>query len=124
MRRVPLMRDRIMKMDGIEKGSYAHLPMSVLRDQTEGISNKYRMPQKCTLPSGGPGARTGSAHPNTIFIMPWPRKVITLDLDDWGRIRCQGELSEQKQVSPVMDRSLPRSILSLSNTQSQCQCRS
>lgn len=77
------MRDRIMKMDGIEKGLYAHLPVSVLRDQTEGISNKYRMPQKCTLSSRGPGARIGSAHLNTIFIMLWPRKVITLELDDW-----------------------------------------
>lgn len=50
------MQDRIMKIENlIEKGFYAHLPVSVLRDQTEGISNKYRMPQKCTLPSRGPG---------------------------------------------------------------------
>lgn len=72
-----------MKMDGIEKSFYAYLPVCVLQDQTEGISNKYRMPQKCTLPSREPGARTGSVHPNTIFIMPWPHKVITLVLDDW-----------------------------------------
>lgn len=51
------MRDRIMKMDGIEKGFYAHLHVPALRDQTEGISNKYRMPQKCTLPPGGWGGR-------------------------------------------------------------------
>ena len=89
-----------MKMDGIEKGFYAHLPTSVLWDQTEGISNKYRMPQKCTLPSRGPGARTGSAHLNTIFIMPRPHKVITLGLDDWDEIRCQGELSKQKRFRP------------------------
>lgn len=72
-----------MKMDGREKGFYAHLHASVLRDQTEGISNKYRMPQKCTLSSRGPGARSGPAHPNTIFIMLRPHKVITLEPDDW-----------------------------------------
>lgn len=83
------MRDHIMKMDGIEKGFYAHLPVSVLQDQTEGISNKYRMPQKCTLPSRGLGCRTESAHLNTIFIMPWPHKVITLELDDWDEFAAR-----------------------------------
>lgn len=83
------MRDHIMKMDGIERGFYAHLHVSVLRDQTEGISNKYRMPQKCTLPSRVPGTRAGSAHLNTIFIMPWFHKVISSEFDDWDEFAAR-----------------------------------
>lgn len=70
-------------MNRIENGFSTHLPVPVLQDQTEGILNKYRMPQKCTLPAGGPVARTGSAHLNTIFIMFWPQNLITLELEDW-----------------------------------------
>ena len=29
------------------------------------------------------GGAAGSAHLNTIFIIPWPHKVITLERDDW-----------------------------------------
>lgn len=121
--REPLMWDRIMKMGDIEKGFYALLHVSVLADQTEGISNKYRMPQKCTLPRrgwGGPGP--GSAHLNTIFIMPWPHKVISLEFWWLARTCCQVQLSKRGMISP--NGSLAPSfffILSLSNTQFHCQ---
>lgn len=67
---------------GIERVSMPTC-VCILHEQTEGISNKFRMPQKCTLPSRGPRPRPGSTHLNTIFIMLWPHKVISLELDDW-----------------------------------------
>lgn len=80
-----------MNMEG------THMPtcMCILHQQTEGTSNKYRMPQKRTLPSGGSWARPGSTHQNTIFIMLWPHKSHFIRARWLGRIRCQGELSKQ-----------------------------
>lgn len=90
-----------MKMGDIEKGFYALLHVSVLADQTEGISNKYRMPQKCTLPRRGwGGLGPGSAHLNTIFIMPWPHKVISLEFWWLARTCCQVQLSKRGMISP------------------------
>lgn len=104
--REPLKWDGIMKMGEIERGFNALLHASVLVDQTEGISNKYRMPQKCTLPRRGwGGPRPGSTHLNTIFIMLWPHKVISLEFDDWHGFAARYNFPSEEWLA-LMDASL------------------